>query len=107
MLRREADLLSEIDDLLFGQDLLRLAGARLQLSRARQHPLESTAVESGLRVGSRQVRIGSHIAKYTAGCSGQIPPSTTSIWRVNASRIASGVTNVAVKSDDGSPARPA
>jgi len=40
MLRGKPNLFSQIENLILGEHFLRLAGARLQLGRAREHALE-------------------------------------------------------------------
>ena len=103
MLRRKSDFLAQLEDLLFTQDFLGLASADLELSRAREHTLERSPVEARGLIARWEIGIASHTPKYTARFSVQIPPSTTSICRVTASRMLSGMEKVAVNRAVGSP----
>src|SRR5690349_11396680 len=103
MLWRETDFLAQLENLLLAQDFLRLAGADLELGRASQDTLERSPVEPRGLIARWEIGIASHTPKYTARPSVQIPPRTTSICRVTASRMLSGIEKVAVNRAVGSP----
>src|SRR5206468_12445817 len=110
VLRGQPHFLSELENLLFRQSFFGLAGTDLQLGCARENALQRAAIEAGRRTTRWEIRIICHawnirrwrrqILRFARAVRpiNQMPPSTTSSWRVIASRMASGRANVEVKS---------